>query len=575
MRLLLLVFAMCLMLVPLNVTGQNLNDGLIAYYPFNGNADDESGSGYHGTVAGATLTEDRLGNTSSAYLFDGTAYIETPLELILDATDDFTVSFWIRCDPGCIGREVMGFERRLGQEIIFRMTTANSVGGSGNGEVSFVLRDDNRNTSRGFSSTLIADGSWHLVTGIRDTSQDELRIYVDGIFDSSINDITQGTTNASQTREFTIGANNHSHKDFFNPFIGALDEVRIYNRALTDEEIEVLVNQMPIANAGPDQSVECVSEVGASITLDGTGSSDPDEDVLSYTWTGSFGTAAGPMPTITLPPGSHAVTLTVEDGNGGVDTDEVSVVIQDTTPPEITVNAGPIELWPPNHKYYTFYLDDLVADVVDACDATVSPDAVVMASVSSDEPENGQGDGNTANDIMLGETCQSVDVRAERQGGGNGRVYTIHLAVSDESGNEGLASYQIHVPKSKKGDAEDDGPTYVVNGCSTSTIASGSYSSVSPDMAQAFVNPTDYSLANYPNPFNPVTTIAYSLPQPSRVTLAVYDMLGRKVETLIKGDQSAGQHRTIFDASNLPSGVYMYRLQAGEYTETKVMTLMR
>jgi photosystem II stability/assembly factor-like uncharacterized protein len=80
---------------------------------------------------------------------------------------------------------------------------------------------------------------------------------------------------------------------------------------------------------------------------------------------------------------------------------------------------------------------------------------------------------------------------------------------------------------------------------------------------------------NHPNPFNPSTTFTYELPNSSVVRLSVYDMLGREVSTLVNGDQDAGYHEVRFDGSNLPTGVYFYRMQAGSYVETKKLLLIR
>ncbi len=88
--------------------------------------------------------------------------------------------------------------------------------------------------------------------------------------------------------------------------------------------------------------------------------------------------------------------------------------------------------------------------------------------------------------------------------------------------------------------------------------------------------PETFSLSqNYPNPFNPSTKISFGLPQSVKATLKVYDMLGREVATLVDEELSAGNHETIFDASGLSSGIYIYRLTAGDFTETERMSLLK
>ena len=87
---------------------------------------------------------------------------------------------------------------------------------------------------------------------------------------------------------------------------------------------------------------------------------------------------------------------------------------------------------------------------------------------------------------------------------------------------------------------------------------------------------TSYELSqNYPNPFNPSTTICYALPSRSHVTLAVFNTLGQQVAMIVQEEQGAGYHEVQFDASGLASGVYLYRLVAGEYIQTKKFVLVR
>ena len=80
---------------------------------------------------------------------------------------------------------------------------------------------------------------------------------------------------------------------------------------------------------------------------------------------------------------------------------------------------------------------------------------------------------------------------------------------------------------------------------------------------------------NFPNPFNPTTVVSYQLPVASDVRLAVHDMLGREVSVLVNERRDAGVHEVKFDGSNLASGVYFYRIQAGDFTQTKRLLLLK
>jgi hypothetical protein len=80
---------------------------------------------------------------------------------------------------------------------------------------------------------------------------------------------------------------------------------------------------------------------------------------------------------------------------------------------------------------------------------------------------------------------------------------------------------------------------------------------------------------NYPNPFNAQTSISYTLPYASRVTLDIYDILGRKVQRLYDGNQAAGTHSLIWDAQAMASGMYFYKLTAGEYEKSSKMMLVK
>ena len=246
------------------------------------------------------------------------------------------------------------------------------------------------------------------------------------------------------------------------------------------------------------------------------------------------------------------------------------VLFLDVTPPEIVLNDA-VTLWPPNHKYHCFNVEDIVSSV-----SEVTPESVYIVKVTSDEPENGEGDGNTLNDMVITD-YQTVKLRAERQGCVNGRVYTIYLAAQDAAGNIGTAEYKVSVPVGKKQTAVDDGIVYeVYSEFEVPEVNSQQLAKSSPEAETENLLPEEFSLAqNYPNPFNPVTTIRYALPENSHVSIKVYDMLGREVTELVNSIKNAGNHEVKFDASNLSSGVYIYLMEADNFREIKKLVLMK
>ncbi|MCC6864705.1 MAG: T9SS type A sorting domain-containing protein [Ignavibacteria bacterium] len=91
-----------------------------------------------------------------------------------------------------------------------------------------------------------------------------------------------------------------------------------------------------------------------------------------------------------------------------------------------------------------------------------------------------------------------------------------------------------------------------------------------------YLVPKNYELLqNYPNPFNPSTTIEYSIPKDAIVTMKIYDILGKEVATLVNEQKSAGTYIVNWNASGFSSGIYFYRINAGEFTATKKMYLVK
>jgi endo-1,4-beta-xylanase len=121
-----------------------------------------------------------------------------------------------------------------------------------------------------------------------------------------------------------------------------------------------------------------------------------------------------------------------------------------------------VVLLPPNHNYRTFTIADLVSSATDTCDTSLGLANAVITQVSSDEAVNAPGSGNTTNDVVIAADCRSAQLRVERAGSGNGRVYTIGLRVRDASANPTATSVRVLVPADSGLTAVDDGPAYTV-----------------------------------------------------------------------------------------------------------------
>jgi len=215
----------------------SLSNGLVAYYPFNGNANDESGNGNHGTVNGATLTTDRFGNFSNAYSFNGTSnWIESNVKNLPTGNNYRSISFWAKQTaipianiPSSIFHYGnISYNQRFS---CLYWTTVPTVIGQAN-DACYGC------TGHGGSinGTIVRDmfNSWNNVSitfnGVR------VKCFVNGVLyfsaDKSYN---------TQFTNFVIGRGNATHNTG-EYFLGVIDDIRIYNRALTQEEIAYLAN---------------------------------------------------------------------------------------------------------------------------------------------------------------------------------------------------------------------------------------------------------------------------------------------------------------------------------------------
>lgn len=239
-RLILLIVAMVFSLI--GFSQRTVSDSLVAHYPFSGNANDATGNGYDGTVYGATLTEDRFGNTNSAYEFDGVDdYINT------FSTFDFefrTMSLWVQpydiqgnetTDKHIAGQDANTLE--YGQ-LKAKFSNGNLLVRAGGETSNYVVPVDSTNTW--YHLVLVRDGTvckYYLNNNRVGTS-----------FSGSVGSSIEPNEN------FVIGVGRKLINQFF---IGKIDDIRIYNRVLSTSEIDSLFSEGDPELNTPDNDLVC------------------------------------------------------------------------------------------------------------------------------------------------------------------------------------------------------------------------------------------------------------------------------------------------------------------------------
>lgn len=213
------------------------------------------------------------------------------------------------------------------------------------------------------------------------------------------------------------------------------------------------MNKPPAADADGDQVVECVSSNCGGpgetpVILNGLASSDPDDDALEYNWTWSTGSSTDPVTIALFPNGVHCVTLEVRDPSGHIDRESITVTVQDSAPPLLTVNLCPRLLWPPNHQMKTIEAE------VEAQDLCGEVTCLTLVSIVSNQPDySNECNGDIPNDIQnatFGTPDLKFKLRAERDPLLGDRYYTVTYQATDDSGNQALVSVDVIVPRDEE-----------------------------------------------------------------------------------------------------------------------------
>jgi hypothetical protein len=281
-------------------------------------------------------------------------------------------------------------------------------------------------------------------------------------------------------------------------------------------------NALPVANAGTDQTV--ITAPGtAQITLDGSGSNDPDNDPLTYTWSEN-GVIAGPSNSatsqVTLNVGIHTIALTVDDGKGGTATDVVVITVQSA--------------------------EDAISDLI-----------TTVTSLNIKDTDKGIKNAWLTKLGQIQAYLQNDETKKA--------VSELNTFINQVTAQRGKALTEAEADALI---AQAQAIIAAINAASAPKLAFST--------TGIGIVPNSYELEqNYPNPFNPVTTIQFSVPRESYVRLKVYNSFGAEVATLVDQQVAAGTYKVNWDASRLASGFYLYRLEAEGFAQTKKLLLMK
>jgi hypothetical protein len=281
-------------------------NGLVGWWPFNGNANDESGNGNNGTVNGAILSSDRFGVTNKAYTFDGIdEYISATPSLPIGSAPR-SVSSWFKTNASFINtsqypalQAITGWGNPFSGSVIFNQMVLAPLGKG--------YFESGTNGNELYSTNSVNDGLWHFIVTTYNGMNSSVKLYIDGIIQDSTSNITLGTANSY----FGIG-----NAPWANiPFQGDIDDVGIWNRTLTQCEIQDLYHAQlgsQAISAGIDQNI-CS---GDQVTLNGSGGS-------AYQWNNNVVDGQLFTPTQTA---TYTVNGTDSLGCSGTDTVMVTLL---------------------------------------------------------------------------------------------------------------------------------------------------------------------------------------------------------------------------------------------------------
>ena len=520
----------------LDVKGVNpeCTNGITHYYHL-----DEASSPYIDTVGFSDATSSTspasvAGIVGKAADFSNDEKIDIPADNSFNwkSTDSFTLEFWMKTNASptdvnvALGRDdaTTGIQWYAGYDV--------------NGKATFFLRNSNNEFNQVGGGPNINDGKWHLVVAERNAAKNKLYLFVDGnAIDSAAQTYAAGF---SGTTSINIG-----YLDLapFYYFHGNIDEVAFYNASISKSDIQ---NHYYKGLKGYGYC-SVIPPVAAPTNLQAV-KNGTDTTNVDLTWKDNSTNELGFVIQRKLGDSTSVALYSNIDTVAANVTSFVDTTTSDTTKYTYRIyayNADTVSVYSNAATYTTpmpVELTSFSADVIN--------DKIMISWETATEINNA---GFSVERSIDNKKFSEV---AYVKGKGTSTEKSVYRFV-DKSALSGKYYYRLK-------QVDFDG---------TSQYSK----SVEVDMGL----PTEFSLnQNYPNPFNPSTTIRFALPMNAKVNIRLYNTLGQEVANILNNEFSAGVHETVFNASNLSSGIYFYRLEAkgadgSVYTSTKRMMLLK
>ncbi len=605
-------------------------NSLVAYYPFNSNAFDESGYENNGTVNGAQLTTDRFGNENSAYEFDGeNDYLKVPHSESLNIQGTISFGGWFYFDSVEAGYQTL-ISKTQSSNFALHLNHATYPN-----KISAWLDIGGSYKTASFD-TEVLNNEWNFIFCTYD--QQYIRLFLNGIIQDSVECTGNITTNSTP---LIIGAEASGEGGAENGtyFNGKIDDVRIYNYAINQITIDSLYNE----NINNDNvflsSYDCewkslgfdVGEFDRSaFNTEGWNDVTPGSQIWDSegkqlaVFTKEFNISSLP----------DSATLNVNADN------VYMVIINDHMMGEDNLDGGGV--YSGVRGSFTTETFDITNDLIEGTNK-IFVIAVDLGDYGWLEI-NMQADGQTilsgmdtdwkSKSFEIGEFHRTFDnswwntaanpynnsvlnmIGIDNSkvcwdpSGEELTVYTKIFNISELSSNVTLriTSDNLYLVILNDEGMQEHGSIggTVIGGTRWITIdeydvtqaliigenklmivaldtgdQEGLFFEFSGDATITDVNEDllkvyNYELCqNFPNPFNPSTTISYSIPNREFVELKVYDILGKEIVTLVSEEKPAGKYQIKFNTNHLASGVYFYTLRAGDFVKTRKMVLLK